>query len=317
MEIKDYQIGDEFKIIELFELVFKQKMTLEQWNWRFKENPAGQFMIKLMWDGQNLIGHYAVSPIYVTFNNNRILTSHSLATMTHPDHGGKGIFKKLSLALYEKLENELGCKAIWGFPNNNSHYAFINSLSWKDISVLHTMGIKPEKLVNGINIPNIEEFDTFNQSHADYIENKLSVFAVKVERNVEYLNWRYCLKPSVKYRKFCITHENKIVGLIVTKTYKPSNSQEIFDLNLVEYHLDDYSMLPNVINKITEIYNITFDRITVWKSIFDSNHLNLEKIGFIPVLPQTYLGSRTINEISETFNDFKNWYITMGDSDVF
>ena len=93
MEIRNYATGDEHAIIALFELAFKQKMTLEQWNWRFTNNPAGKHWIKLMWEGDQLIGHYAASQLLMNVNGNQVLTAHSIATMTHPEHGGKGIFK--------------------------------------------------------------------------------------------------------------------------------------------------------------------------------------------------------------------------------
>lgn len=87
MEIKNYQKGDEKKIISLFELVFKRPMSLEQWQWRFENNPAGKYMIKLMWDGDVLAGHYAVSPIKMMVVEREILTTLSLTTMTNPDYG--------------------------------------------------------------------------------------------------------------------------------------------------------------------------------------------------------------------------------------
>lgn len=316
MELRDYKIGDEHAIIALFELVFKQTMSLEQWQWRFTKNPAGNYKIKLMWEGDQLVGHYAVSPVNMIIDGTQVLTAHSLTTMTHPDFGGRGIFKKLSLALYDDLENKFGCKAVWGFPNNNSHFGFVNSLGWSDISVIHTLGLNMDKVVkSGLNL-NITTFNSFTSEQADFINSRLKKhFKVFVERSEAYLNWRFYEKPAVVYKKFEVLYEGKR-GIIVTKVY-PSSIKDVFDLNIVECHLEDYSMLHDCIAHIINSYQLNFNRITIWKNLFDKDHLLLEKIGFVPVLPQTYLGARIHHTMPVSFENHKNWYFAMGDSDVF
>ncbi len=316
MDLRGYQQGDEFKIIELFELVFKQKMTLEQWNWRFKNNPAGKYMIKLMWEDKKLVGHYAVSPLLIDIDGEDTLTAHSLATMTHPEYGGRGIFKKLSLALYDELENQLGCKAIWGFPNNNSHYGFVKSLGWKDIGIIHTLGCPASSFEKSNSSNKVEKFKEFDQSHVEFIQSKTSEFKIKVKRSMDYLNWRYTQKPSVTYKNFFIENDGH-QALFVTKIYPSSQKPSLFDLNIVEGFVDDYDLLPDYIHQILLSYDVKFDRVTTWKNLFDKDHLKLEKIGFVPVLPQTYLGARPHFALDPKFMDLRNWYISMGDSDVF
>lgn len=313
MEIRNYIPGDEYKIVELFKLVFNQEMSLNQWKWRFEMNPAGKHMIKLMWEDDLLVGHYAVSPIIMSVNGKDELTAHSLTTMTHPEYNGKGIFKTLSLNLYDELENKHGCKSVWGFPNNNSHGAFINTLGWEDISVVHTLGISADKIKS--NSIDLIDFEEFEQHHADYILQKLDAFPIKVKRDVSYLNWRYKLKPAVVYKKFFLDIEGQ-KALFVTKIY-PSSKTQKYDLNIVECFMDDYSMIHSCIYKIMQVYNLDFDRITLWKNLFDKDHSKLERQGFVPMLPQTYLGARIHNSMPSNFSNYKDWFITMGDSDVF
>ena len=316
MELRDYKEGDEHLIIELFELVFKQKMSLNQWLWRFRQNPAGKHMIKLMWEGEQLIGHYAVSPVIMMVDGVETLTAHSLTTMTHPDFGGRGIFKALSLALYDDLENKLGCKAIWGYPNNNSHFGFIKSLGWSNIAVIHTLGMEASQLKINENKINSKVFENFSSDHSEFVQSKLAEnFPVYIDRSQAYLNWRFVEKPAVAYKKFEFEHQGK-KGVIVTKVY-PSNQPNKFDLNIVECFMDDYSNLHNCIDFIIKEYALEFARITVWKNLFDKDHLEFEKNGFVPVAPQTYLGARIHSTMPASFENYKNWYTAMGDSDVF
>ena len=48
MEVKDFQFGDEKDILSLFEITFGRFMRQDVWQWRFQNNPAGRFCIKLM-----------------------------------------------------------------------------------------------------------------------------------------------------------------------------------------------------------------------------------------------------------------------------
>ena len=317
MELKNYKEGDEYKIIELFELVFKQTMSIEQWYWRFRENPSGKHMIKLMWDGDHLIGHYAVSPIKMNVNGQEILTAHSLTTMTHPEYGGRGIFKALSSELYHELEEEKDCKAIWGFPNNNSHYGFVKSLCWINLAVIHTMGIKASQISTNEGSGQCKSFNSFSRHHVHFInihvQKNSTVF---IDKSLHYLNWRYVSKPAVDYRKYEIRKDGSMEGIIVTKVY-PSLLPNLFDLNIVECFLENYESLHEYINTIMKEYGLSFDRVTIWKNLFDPDHLLIEKNGFVPVLPQTYLGARVHHSMSAEFSSYKNWNISMGDSDVY
>lgn len=315
MEIRGYTKGDELAIIALFEITFKQKMSLEQWNWRFTNNPAGKHWIKLMWQEGQLIGHYAVSPLIMEINGKEVMTAHSLATMTHPEHGGKGIFKALSNALYDDLEKNLGCKAIWGFPNNNSHYGFVNSLDWKDIGVIHTLGMAFHNAQHQTSDVIIEEFENFSSAHVAFIDKNIHSYPIKVKRSTAYLNWRYTEKPAVKYKKFFGQIEG-INYLAVTKIY-PTGKPEIWDLNIVELYVDDHKIVNQLIAAIGKVYSLNFDRVITWKNLHNKEHIQLEKLGFVLTHPQTYLSARIHADMNSEFREMKNWYFSMGDSDVF
>ncbi len=84
MKILPYKTGDEHAILNLFERSFGKKLSIEYWNWRFANHPSGIRMIMLMWDGDTLVGHYAVSPAKLVIHQQEILTALSMTTMTDP-----------------------------------------------------------------------------------------------------------------------------------------------------------------------------------------------------------------------------------------
>ena len=313
MEIKNYEPGNEIEIMELFEMVYKRPISYEQWLWRFRDNPAGAHLIKLMWDNDKLVGHYAVSPVVLNVNGEVYQSCHSLTTMTHPDYGRQGIFTKLANALYFDLEEKLDYHGIWGFPNSNSHYGFIKKLGWSDVGLIHTLQkdieVDPSSSDIGLN-----EVFSFNENHATVFNDNFKD-SIHIERSVNYLNWRYVEKPVTEYRRYQIESEHG-KGIVVAKVY-PSGSQNQFDLNIVECFLDSFENMHDIIDYIMKDFNLSFSRVTIWKNLFDKDHLWLERNRFVPVLPQTYLAARIHQSMPNSFSDYRSWYTSMGDSDVF
>ena len=125
MKIREYQPGDEHKIIELFKASYGKEMTLDEWYWRFRDNPFGHGIIYLAWDGDKLASHYAVLPRHS-------MLCQSGTTMTHPDYRGQGLFPELAERTYEKAKKEKYA-LVFGFPNQQSHRTFIDKLGWTDV----------------------------------------------------------------------------------------------------------------------------------------------------------------------------------------
>lgn len=316
MEVKDYKPGDENAILALFKLVFKKEMNLNYWKWRFELNPAGAHFIKLMWIDDLLVGHYAVSPVKMNVFGKVEMTALSMTTMTHPEYGGKGIFNKLALKLYDELETQKGFTAIWGFPNRNSHYGFIKNLGWSDVGVIHNLTMQIN-ISTSKQSQNIKESKNFSDKHERKLNELSSSFNINVIKDVKYLNWRYSLNPSQGYTVF--DYEDGIrEGFIVTKIY-PSNTQSgYYDLYLMELGLkkDQLDLMKTFIDHIMHHYNVSFDRVHIWLNLWDERHIILEKMGFFSEGRSTFLGIRN-NTDNEGAANLKNWSYSFGDSDVY
>jgi len=317
MEIKDYYKGDEVDILQLFKTVYGREMSYEYWKWRFENNPAGKYMIKLMWEGEKLIGHYAVSPVMLSVNRENCLSTLSMTTMTHQDYGGRGIFPQLANALYHQLENELEVKAIWGFPNQNSHYSFLKKLKWQDLGIISHLGLILEKVKAGSH-PNIRSFTLFKTAHRNISLKVASGFPVHVYRDEKYLNWRYNDNPTSNYDKFeFIDSENE--GYIVVKKFSKPGDNGNFDLFITEIGIEPQKMplFPLFLSHIKDYYGKQANSINTWLSLFDERHIQLEKLGFSIGGKPTFIGVRPNDDLQKTLSDFRNWYYTYSDSDIY
>jgi hypothetical protein len=315
MEIRDYKCGDEEAILDLFEVVFRKRMSLNYWKWRFLDNPAGKTCIKLMWQDDQLVGHYAVSPVSFKSGDDCFLSALSMSTMTHPDYGGRGIFTSLASSLYDYLHRDRGVELVWGFPNGNSHYGFIKNLRWSDIAVVHTL-FKNISNIKPLICENIRITEKFTNAHASVLKDVTAGFKFKVERNVEYLNWRYTHNPSNEYLIFEYNLGGN-VQFLVTKLYPSPIDKNKSDIFIMEYGLLSHDLLNDFIQHLASHYIGLIENIAIWCNIHDSKHIQLEKMGFLFQGKQTILSAISLDPKYQEVFDNRNWYYTFGDSDVY
>lgn len=315
MEIRNYKLGDEIEILKLFELVFKRPMSLSYWKWRFENNPAGKHMIKLMWDGRKLVGHYAVSPVLLRVHDEEKLSALSMTTMTHPEYVGLGIFGDLANALYDELENDMGVVAIWGYPNSNSHYGFIKNLGWKDVGVLHVLSSTMDSITAN-KIDGINQVYSFTESNTTVFNTIISAFPVSVLRNPTYLNWRYIENPTSSYQIFEVKNDGE-PEIIVSKLYPSQNSPGTWEIFIVEFGMKSAKRIKQVLSHLVDFYKKPISRTNIWLSLWDERHIQLERFGFAPLGKQTFLGVRCHESNIGLLCDLRNWYYSFGDSDVY
>ena len=317
MEIRDYKAGDETKILELFNITFGKIMSEEYWRWRFIDNPENKIMIKLMWDNEVLAGHYAVSPHRLKAGDNTILAALSMTTMTNPVYAGRGIFTELANALYSDEFNKNQLKAVWGFPNNNSHYGFIKNLKWINLEQVPVFSIDIAQLKK-TGFAKIDVVNSFDSNQIKTQEELNGSYKIRVRKSVDYLTWRYCNNPVNHYDIF----EMRSAGncfYAVTKVLKSFTAENKFEIDILELSFPgNFDLLLQLLNAIVNYYEkYDLAKINTWLPLDDPKHLIFEKIGFQPALPVTYSGIRILDTACNFLCQSKNWHYSMGDSDIY
>lgn len=314
MEIRKYITGDEHKILALFKLAFNKEMSLEYWKWRFLTNPFGKdIMIHLMWDEDILVGHYAVSPIEMEINGRICKTALSMTTMTHPEYNGRGIFTQLSSSLYEELKNFHNYAMVWGFPNNNSHHAFIKNLKWKNVATIPMLSLKKSNLNLNINSFNYECHSAFNDTLAKQLN--LSAKNLTINKTHAYLNWRYLKNPSATYKIISLKNNS---GVIVYKVIPSFSNIEKIEIDIMEIEFyTNMDVLQQLLHAVIKNEASEINQFNMWNSIFSDEYLYLKKIGFISLMPLTYLGFLNLASGDKSSEQYDKWDINFGYSDVF
>lgn len=314
-EFRSYQSGDEVKIFELFKQCYGQDLDENVWKWRFQNNPAGLGDIELVWSGNILVGHYAITTMRTQIGGQEYLTGLSGTTMTHPSYRGLGLFPLLARRAYKRMV-ENGKAMVWGFPNAMSHRGFIKNLRWRDIYEIPTLRLlisERLRLPNPAN--NVTVCKKFDDRFDQMWDQAKSRYGVGTIRDSMYLQWRYMNNPAECYRTLIYTDHDAIMAYVVFKRYR--DELQIVDL----FGVDDPEPLLHLVAQVAEIAREESARaISLWLNVMDPLHHQLEKSRFVLGEPVTYFGGLALLPAllsSSSLVDFRDWYITMGDSDVF
>jgi len=315
LDIRPYQEGDEIKIAELFSEAYAGRhMPLSSWRWRFQDNPSGPGLIELAWDHDKLVAHYAVTVLSMSVTGQKCSAGLSGTTMTHPDYRGRNLFPILAQRTYREMANR-GMALVCGFPNTPSHRGFISRLGWQDLYEIPVLRLQTaSQKVMPVLSSHVQQVFTADERFDRFWEEIKHDHAIITCRNGSYLNWRFFSNPAERYQVIAYVVTGEIKGYAAVKRYQ--DELQIVDLligmntgkigeSLIAYVIDQ-AIRENVRS------------VSLWLNVTHPFHHLLEKIGFRPESPITYFGGLTLNHQNDfAFLDFRRWYFTMSDSDVF
>jgi len=304
---------DVVNVLELFKICFGSEMSLEGWQWRFRNNVCGHGIVALAMDGQKICSHYAVSPCVVHTPIGDVVSGLSGTTMTHPSCRGMGLFTLLAEYTYNQMVSQ-DMPFVWGFPNSASHRGFVRDLNWADIYEVPTFrydlkNATPDK--SPVEVVNVQRFDhTFD----DLWRRASSAFRFAVRRDALYLNWRYGRGLTTgRYEVLALQSDGVLAGYAVIQRYNG-------DVQIVDILYADWQAGLDIVRHI--IKKAALEKslgVALWLNVNTPLHLELERIGFKNTVPITYFSGKLLKDEDKLrgLTQFSNWYITMGDSDVY
>ncbi|PWF48925.1 GNAT family N-acetyltransferase [Massilia glaciei] len=279
-------------------------------DWRYCDNDQERQLFALERGGAGLAASYSAFPVELEWNGKRYSSAMSMTTMTHPAWRGKGLFPKLAGELYAEAARQ-GVAAIWGFPNNSSHPAFVGKLGWSDIYEIPTMALAlgaidaQQFALDGA----VARDDQFSLDYTDLPSDGL----IRVRRTPAYLRWRYARNPVNDYQTYVLAPNGIVSSFVVTKKYGDG-------VDLVDIQGRDPRETALLLSHIVKSSHAAGMRqLSCWAPAHHAVHLLLARLGFENTAPVTYFGARRLiaAALPDGWSDYKNWYVQMGDSDVF
>lgn len=222
MIIREANPTDTQAIVALLKLSLGEgllKKTGVVWDFKHNQNPFGNSEVLLAFENEKLIGVRAFMQWRWQLGDKTWIAYRAVDTATHPEHQGKGIFKKLTLKALEIV----GLKSdafIFNTPNDQSRPGYLK-MGWKIVDAI-PIAIIPTafyllpnifaKRISADNRVDEHRLDELCKKHNLILSKKSVIFTPK---SAAYLKWRFENNPMQDY--IVISTEDWYVALYVKK----------------------------------------------------------------------------------------------------
>jgi len=335
--------------------------NLEELRWQYLDNPVGRTFVDFALDSSGepptIAGIYAVQPVRMRVGNACILGAQSVNTLTDHRYRGQGLFVSLARSVYHRCA-EQGVGLVYGFPNGQSAHGFFTKLDWQPLDPVPFL-VRPlqtryvaeqlSKLGNKVpswlkplasltrQIPNVrlplgvvargvrlQTIDHFDERFDELWRSILSAgrVAIAVDREHQYLQWRFVRKPRADYQRLAIYQKEQLLGFVVFTVLRKHQGCIGYVMELLYkpgHHTLGATLLSAALQRMLEQ---GADVALAWNMPHSPNRLAYLQHLFIP-LPSSlrpielHMGVRTLQPlVSAEPSQRESWYISYSDSDT-
>ncbi|WP_368901468.1 GNAT family N-acetyltransferase [Oceanobacillus oncorhynchi] len=296
---------------QLYSENFTAPISEDYVRWRYLENPLSEVLICVGIDKGKLIANTAASPCILINKGEIQKTAVSLNLMVDKNYRGRNVFTDIVTKLYSYMK-EKNYKSVLGFPNYLSNPTFTEKIGRKTIYEIPTLELSLKNFKSELPVySTVFEDDSFSYKYLNYILPDKKIY---IKKDKQYLKWRYYKNPYTDYKNFVILNKNyEVQSFLICKEYK--NILNIVDFNFKD-NLERKTLISHVIKFAIELNK---DSVTIWSQIGTLEHLFLQRMGFRNNSPITYFSGKILDDTIDghDFYDYRNWFINMGDDNVY
>jgi len=140
----------EKEIAALFYKCFNKNLDIDLWKWAYLDGVCGDPIVSLFFHNNYLVGHYAIIPMKLVYDDNKILAALSMTTMVDASYRRHGIFIEQANIVFEKAKSA-GFSLVYGFPNSKSAPGFKKRLGWTFGAKNCVIKVQGKDLINKTN----------------------------------------------------------------------------------------------------------------------------------------------------------------------
>lgn len=289
----------------LWEKAFLRTADPELFRWRFCENPTPGSLVVARSEGEKMIASYAVSPVRLCWHESEISSGLGMIAMVDPAYMGKALFFAVAREATDAA-NASDMPLIWTYPNSKSHMWYIRMLRWNDVCEIPVMKLDMANAPAG---------------HLEWqCDNGFSLLydsagvrdRLRVKKDAAYLRWRYTAHPANDYRNFVLATGTAVLSYCVVKHYQG-------ELDIVDFQPRNESEGRDLLRRVISYARSQgLTSINTWAPLGHFTHGLCEQLRFVHGAPVTYVCMFTADqELQDIAADPRNWFLQMGDSDVY
>ncbi len=314
--------------------------TAKYLEWEYKKNISGEAIISIAKDDNKTIGQYIVIPVEIKRGSESYKASLSLNTLTKIDYQGKGLFPAMAREVFSRCK-PAGINFTFGFPNASSFGGFISKLNFKHIgdlplyilninlikTIYHYLFQSKHKLNTELNLnlnidhSSVAELDL--ERDIDQLNVFLSNFYQRnkftTKRSVNWLKWRYVDIPIRNYKLLKETKSGVIVGIAILRAKIISGVRTgiVVDSILTDHSIELFPFIRKL-GKKNSLDLVIFSAPKDSEEVFQATKNGFFLLPHVLMFKKLPFIIRSHNlEPDETIFEFKNWFLTFGDYDIF
>lgn len=187
------------------------------WRWKHEQNPFGPSAVLVAVDDGALIGLRAFMRWrFVDGGGGVVVGVRAVDTVTHPDHQGKGLFKKLTLQLCDEVAAE-GVDVVFNTPNDKSGPGYLK-MGWQDLGKID-LWARPAFLT----LPRRRRRLVPARDATWTLPGHVHGEGLSTPRSPAFLRWRYGDVPGLDY----VVVEEQGVAVVVGRKRERAGRQEM------------------------------------------------------------------------------------------
>ena len=229
--IRSYEKGDEIKINEMFNEVFRQNRDISHWHWKYRDNPNGPAVISLAESAEGIFAaHFGAYPLKLCYfppgctAPEESTIYHAGDKMTRREFRSAGFGKSSLLArtfhLLAEAPKQPDNAFTFGFMSHHSlrfgllllNYKLIEPIPYRRLewNRLSEIRISPySRLLKGIRAEHVSVAD---ETWTEFFSRVASDYAYLVKRDSAYITWRYLQRPDRQYFVVGVKRRSKLAG---------------------------------------------------------------------------------------------------------
>lgn len=298
------------KFIVTWELVFQRQLSSQIYAWIFSERNN----IYACFDGEQLVSGYCLLTIKTIVNQKSVLTGLCNNVFINGfKYQKQGVFTKITNFALDDIAQR-GYSFALGFPNKKAIKAHLRA-GWSQGDDLPFYEHHREHLLLVNSSVKVTRVDTDIESFTkikELISSMSAKYSFTVERDLDFVNWRFNLNPRWKYDLFFVYDPlEKLIGFFVTKYFSERKR-----VHLVDYAFsksDDLTVSLDTIYEFYESQGLNVDCVDGWCATGDQTLF--QKSGFKKSNEFSYVIFKNLSEGSLELGNIA--HLTLADNDVY
>jgi len=325
--IRAYRPGDEGEILRLFRRVFGVDRSLDHWNWKFRDNPAGRAIRLAEIPSGELVGQYAGLPVRMTWGGRRLAFTQIIDVMV--DHQFRlglkrpGLFSALANRFIADYGGPDKISCGYGFPTPEAlrigqrvaRYTPLHPV----VSLVKSLGRDGrDRLSWRVGLFRIDEVDRFGREIDLLWAQVRPELPAAIVRDGRYLNWRYAGCPDVRYRMLGAWH--RVTGALAGAAILRLGVRGEPIAALVDWLVPERAtaVARALLHRCDAMAREAgMERVTAWFPPYGRTSRWLRESGYRAEATIYQLVALPTSPAISLDWARERWYYTMGDSDVY